>query len=239
MPNKSATDKIGEAAGVNFIDAACAVTTETRDDPVCGKKGVFVAQAQGQVRMPDGSWRKSTVEAYEFDPVLRAMLDCNADELTEETGRTYKTRKGVPLGRAILEYIKVGRQRAATGARLRVIRQITGMPCSFNKADIGRPMKFVRIAQDTSYILQTPEGRAMATAQALGFDAAALFGAKKPALESGACAFPRKGQGSAEHPGGMERRLLWFSPINASRCAAFRHIGCRAAACLYKSGQSG
>jgi hypothetical protein len=36
--------------------------------------------------------------------------------------------------------------------------------------------------QNTDYILKTPEGRAMATAKALGVDVAALFGARKPAL---------------------------------------------------------
>jgi hypothetical protein len=36
--------------------------------------------------------------------------------------------------------------------------------------------------QNTEYILKTPEGRAMATAKALGVDVAALFGSRKPAI---------------------------------------------------------
>jgi hypothetical protein len=174
MPNKASTDRIGEACGVQFIQAACRVTAEIRDDTLCGKRTVYRAEAQGKVRMPDGSWRTSTVDEYEFDPVLRAMLDKNITELNEQTKKT--------VGRTILEYTKVARQRAATGARLRVIRQLTGMPAAFEKADSAKPFVFTRVVQNTGYILQTPEGRAMATAQALGVDVAALFGAKKPAL---------------------------------------------------------
>ncbi|MDR2150102.1 MAG: hypothetical protein LBO67_04675 [Spirochaetaceae bacterium] len=118
MPNKAATDRIGEACGVQFIQATCQVSTEICDDDICGKRTVFRAEAQGKVRMPDGSWRTSTVDEYEFDPVLRAMLDKNVTELNEQTKKT--------VGRTILEYTKVARQRAATGARLRVIRQLTG-----------------------------------------------------------------------------------------------------------------
>jgi hypothetical protein len=186
MPNKAATDRIGEACGVQFIQAACRVIAETRDDPICGKRTVYCAEAQGKVRMPDGSWRASTVDEYEFDPVLRAMMDKNVTELNAETRRI--------IGRAIMEYTKVGRQRAATGARLRVIRQLTSMPAAFEKADVAKPFVFTRVVQNTSYILQTPEGRAMATAQALGVDVASLFGGRK-ALAGEAAAAPAGNDG--------------------------------------------
>jgi hypothetical protein len=171
MPKKTATDRIGEACGIQFIQSACRVISESRDDPPCGKRTVFRAEAQGKIRMPDGSWRFSTVDEYEFDPVLRAMLDNSVTELNETTRRS--------IGKAILEYTKVARQRAATGARLRVIRQLTGMPSAFEQKDAAKPMVFTRIVQNTSYILNTPEGRAMATAQALGVDMATLFGGRK------------------------------------------------------------
>ena len=174
MPNKAATDRIGEACGVQFIQSACRVTAETRDDELCGKRTVYRAEAQGKVRMPDGSWRTSTVDEYEFDPVLRAMLDKNITELNEKSRPV--------IARIILEYTKVARQRAATGARLRVIRQLTGMPAAFEKADAIKPFVFTRIVQNTDYILKTPEGRAMATAQALNMDVASLFGAKRAEL---------------------------------------------------------
>lgn len=171
MPNRSVTDRIGEAAGVQFV--AGDVRAETRDDEIAGKRTVFVATAQGKVRMPDGSWRLSTPEEYEFDPTLRAMLDKKIDYITD-------SNRGV-FARTALEYTKVARQRAATGARLRVIRQLTGMPVSFSADDIKKPMVFTRIVQNTAHILDTKEGRLMATAQALGTDISALlFGKNAP-----------------------------------------------------------
>ena len=170
MPNRAATDRIGEAKGIQFIQSACRVITEIRDDQQCGKRTVYRAEAQGKIRMPDGSWRESTVDEYEFDPVLRAMLDKNVNELTPQTKPT--------VARTIMEYTKVARQRAATGARLRVIRQLTDIPTAFEPADALKPMVFTRIVQNTSYILNTEAGRFMATAQALGMDMSALYGKK-------------------------------------------------------------
>jgi hypothetical protein len=171
MPNKAATDRIGEACGIQFIQAGCRVNAETREDSLCGKRTVYCAEAQGKIRMPDGSWRTSTVDEYEFDPVLRAMLDMKITELNSQTKPVVANK--------ILEYTKVARQRAATGARLRVIRQLTGMPAAFEKAESSKPFVFTRIVQNTDYILKTPEGKAMATAQALGVDMSTLFGGRK------------------------------------------------------------
>ena len=78
-----------------------------------------------------------------------------------------------------MEYTKVARQRAETGARLRVIRELTNMPTAFSADDAKKPLVFGRFAQNTDYILQTKEGRAMASAQALGVDVASLFGGRK------------------------------------------------------------
>jgi hypothetical protein len=149
MPSKAVLDRIADAAGVNFIEGNCNVTTETRDDPIGGKRTVFIGRAQGKVRISDGSWREGTVEEYEFDPILRAKA---------EGGNESKQ----------LEYMKVARARASTGARLRVIRQLTGMPVTFTEQELTKPLVFSRIVQNTDYILATPEGRQMAVATALG-----------------------------------------------------------------------
>lgn len=168
MPSKAVVDRIGEAAGVDFIAANCGVKTESRDDDI-GKRTVFVGFAQGRARLPDGSWRQSSIEEYEFDPLLRAQLDGKGEP---DTRRKY------------LENVKVGRQRASTGARVRVIRQITGMPVTFTQADIARPLVFSRIVQNTDYILGTKEGRVMAIAAATGLSAQ-MYGAKEAGLEAG------------------------------------------------------
>jgi hypothetical protein len=182
MPKKEIVDRIGEASGIIFTRGE--TKTSTIEDANCGRRTVYVGIAQGKVRMPDGSWRESSLCDYEFDPTLRAMLDYDVTELNETTKKKQRTDKygksyGSTLARAILEYQKVACQRANTGARLRVIRELVGMPIAFTAEEIAQPVVFSRIVQNTSYILQTPEGRAMATAQALGVDVAALFGGKK------------------------------------------------------------
>ena len=178
MPKREFIDRIGEAAGIVFNDVRG--HTETIDDPATGKSLVFVGNAQGKVRTSDGSWRTSSLQEYDWDPTLRAMLDCNVTELTPTTRKQRKKDKWGKEGKStdelIMEYKKHGKQRAQTGARLRVIRELTGMPTALTAEQISKPLVFVRIVQNTSYILGTPEGKAMATAQALGVDMAALFG---------------------------------------------------------------
>jgi hypothetical protein len=184
MPKKEIVDRIGEASGIVFIMGR--TTTQTLEDDACGKRTVYTGLAQGKIRMSDGTWRTSSVCDYGFDPTLRAMLDYDVTELTAQTKTKRKAYEGkeygAPLAKTILEYQKVAVQRANTGARLRVIRELLGMPIAFSEDELSKPLYLGRIVQNTSYILQTPEGRAMATAQALGLDVAALFGARKPAI---------------------------------------------------------
>jgi hypothetical protein len=178
MPKREIVDRIGEATGLIFIHEGCKTWTETYDDDIAGKRMVYVSEQQAKKRMSDGSWRTSSVQAYEFDPVMRAMLDYNVTELNAQTKQT-KNKWGKTLAQTILEYTKVARQRAETGARLRVIRELTNMPTAFSADDAKKPLVFGRFAQNTDYILQTREGRAMASAQALGVDVASLFGGRK------------------------------------------------------------
>jgi len=179
MPKREIVDRIGEASGIDFVFGE--VRNITVEDDTCGKRTVFTAVAQGRKLMPDGSYRTSSKCDYEFDPVLRAMLDYDVTELNEQTKQRRKTNSkgeayGSTLARYILELQKVAAQRANTGARLRVIRELVGMPVAFTKDELGKPLYFGRIVQNTDYILKTPEGRTMATAKALGMDISALFG---------------------------------------------------------------
>jgi hypothetical protein len=182
MPKREVVDRIGESSGIDFILGE--TKSNTVHDDTCGKRTVYTAYAQGRRLLPDGSWRTSSRCDYEFDPVLRAMLDYDVTELTEATKQKQrKDRAGRPYGstlaRYILELQKVAAQRANTGARLRVIRELVGIPIAFEGNDLDKPLYFGRIVQNTDYILKTPEGRNMATAKALGLDVAALFGAKR------------------------------------------------------------
>ena len=184
MPNRSMVDRIGEASGIVFTSGDTKIVTVNDDD--AGRHPIYIATAQGKVRMPDGTWRMSSVAHYEFDPTLRAMLDYKVTKITSETkNRRRLDDKGVEktfgntLAEAILEYQKTARQRANTGARLRVIRELVSMPISFSEEQIKKPVVFGRIVQNTSYILTTKEGRMMATAQALGVDMSGIFGGQK------------------------------------------------------------
>jgi len=183
MPKKEMVDRIGEAAGVIFVSGT--TSAQTLEDDMCGRRTVYIGTAQGKVRMPDGTWRTSSICEYEFDPTLRAMDDYDVTELTPETKKRRKIKDGKELtwgdnlAQAIMDYQKTARQRANTGARLRVIRELVGLPTALTPEQVAKPVVFGRIVQNTSYILQTPEGRAMATAQALGVDVSSLFGGKK------------------------------------------------------------
>ncbi len=187
MPKRETVDRIGEASGVIFTKGETRILTV--EDPSCGKHSVYIGSAQGKVRMPDGTWRTSSICDYEFDPTVRAMLDYKVTELTAETKSKRKEWRdkdtqqsksyGNTLAESILEYQKTARQRANTGARLRVIRELVGMPIALTGEQITKPVVFGRIVQNTSYILQTPEGRTLATAQALGVDVSAIFGGQK------------------------------------------------------------
>lgn len=160
LPNRAVVDRIAEASGIDFIPEQCQVTTRKEDD-FLGKRTIHIGHAQGRVRLPDGSWRHSAVEEYEWDPLLRAEMDARGDDSKKR--------------RLTLEFMKVSAQRAATGARLRVIRALTGIPATFTESEIKKPMVFSRIVQNTDYILGTKEGRTMAIAAATGL-AGQLFG---------------------------------------------------------------
>lgn len=181
VPGKSAIDKIAEAAGVSFIGDNCTVVAEDRKDQILGERTVFVGRAQGKIRTTDGSMRESSVCEYEFDPVGRVYEDF---KLWDDTAKKKVTKDPwdekyrTEVNQQILENMKVGRQRANTGARLRVIRELIGMPNGFYKTEIETMgLRFGRVIQNTDFILQTPEGKILASCQALNMDAAKIFGA--------------------------------------------------------------
>lgn len=154
---KEVCDRIADASGITFT-MADSVSERALEEPGLGLpvRTIFVGRAQGKTRLPDGSWRESAPETYAFDYTAKARAEAGTDDL--------KFKK------LAMEYYKAGPMRAATGARLRVIRQLTGMPTAFPPAEIGPGKAFVfsRIIQNTDYILSTPEGRKMAIAMATG-----------------------------------------------------------------------
>ena len=156
MPKGHQTDRIGEAAGVAFLDKNCGTRTEMVDGNTA-----YVGFAQGKKRMPDGTWRTSSICEYEFNPVLRAEEDILRDK-----GDKFKDENKRKL--QMLTYKKFGRARASTGARLRVIRELTGMQTSFKRDQLQKSMVFCRIAVNTDLLLADPKTREVALEAALG-----------------------------------------------------------------------
>ena len=155
MPKGYQTDRIGEASGIVFLE-----NCGTRVEEVDGDTA-YVGFAQGKKRMPDGTWRPSSVCEYEFNPVKRAEED-----FLKDTQGNYKTENQKKIH--LLGLQKFGRQRANTGARLRVIRELTGMPISFKADQLQRAMVFSRVAVNTDLFLSDPEMREAAIKVALG-----------------------------------------------------------------------
>ena len=156
QPKGHQIDRIGEAAGISFLTENCGTRTETVDGNT-----VYVGFAQARKRLPDGTWRISSICEYEFNPVKRA----EEDVLKDSKGK-YGNEKERKL--LLLTYQKFGRQRADTGARLRVIRELTGMPISFKPQEIQKAMVFSRVAINTDALLADPEMRQAAIKLATG-----------------------------------------------------------------------
>ncbi len=159
MPKGHQTDRIGEAAGIDFLQQNCG----TRAEQIDGNTA-YVGFAQGRKQMPDGTWRTSSICEYEFNPVLRAEEDFLRDAQKSQPKYTEQMKKALHL----LELKKFGRARASTGARLRVVRELTGMPIAFKPEQIKRAMVFCRIAVNTDLLLADPATREAAVKAALG-----------------------------------------------------------------------
>jgi hypothetical protein len=201
-PKRHTIDRIGEAAGISFVAEQCKNRVEMRDDPIGGKRQVFVSEQQGKIRMPDGSWKTSSLNSYEFDPVLRALEDQKLNSISDypisyqpsKKGKDGSTYRGKSTGLIILENNKRGRQMAETGARLRVIKELTAMPTALTREEASHPLTFGRWVQNTDYLLSTREGRLLAAAQATGTQelVAALYGKQAlPDLAGGQMPDPR------------------------------------------------
>ena len=153
MPSREKTDQISAAAGISFVEEACSVTKIER----C----VWVGRAVARRMARDGSAPQMVAE-YEWDAELRA----------EENA---KATSGAKYERELMQARKFGRQRADTGARLRVIRMLAGIPTAFRQADLKRPLVLARCSRDTEAMMKEPALRELLVRQMAG-SAADVFG---------------------------------------------------------------
>ena len=154
-PGKSLINKIGSASGVEFLPSI-------KTDPEYGDEiinpdgsrlrkqcGVTIV-VQGRKMRPDGSWQYSSPCPYTFNWDDRAELDFLADE---EAGKG-KYNSPIKKRKHVLELKKFGTQRASTGAQLKVIRELTGMPTAFKEQELtqsGWKMSFSQIIKSEKH----------------------------------------------------------------------------------------
>ena len=160
MPDRSATDRISAAAGITFHEDGCGVTKIDR----C----VWVGRATASRMERDGSVRQMTAE-YEWDAELRAEEIADKPAV-EWVNRQKRERPKTDTDRAadLLQMRKFGRQRADTGARMRVIRMLTGIPTAFKREDAAKPLVLHRCSRDTEAMMADPALREMLVKQMLG-----------------------------------------------------------------------
>lgn len=126
-PKKETLDRFAQAAGINFNTTA--ETTRKEGD------GCYVGTAQGMVLGPDGKWQMGPVCEYEFDVDVRleeSKLNGKPDwenKIGNKPGRREMTPNELALER--IQFQKVGRQRANTGARSRATLSLLGMQTGF------------------------------------------------------------------------------------------------------------
>ncbi len=153
MPKSHYVDRMSKAAGISFVAEQCGTRKEGPD--------TWVGRAQGKIRLPDGSWRTSSVQEYEFDVEVRSQED-----FAKDTKSQYKAE--IAQKKHILELRKFARARASTGARLRVIRELTGTPTAFLPDQMQRAMVFSRVSVNSDLLLSDPATAAAAVHHALG-----------------------------------------------------------------------
>lgn len=135
MPARDTTDRIASAAGIVFV--ACRV--EKID------KMVWVGHARAKRMQRDGTWAEAEA-SYEWDAELRA----------EELATRGRDKTDLDRARDLLQMRKFGHQRADTGARMRVIRVLAGIPTAFSKADVRKPLVVHRAQLDAPAMMADP-----------------------------------------------------------------------------------
>lgn len=125
MPRKETLDKFASAAGVSYNEAAESTRMEG--------EGCYVGRSQAMVMGPDGKMILGSACEYEFDVETRTTemeLNGKADwDNKDARGRPGKVAySDLELKKERINFRKVGRQRANTGARNRATVSILGMP---------------------------------------------------------------------------------------------------------------
>lgn len=128
MPRKETLDKFVQAAGISFNQTA----ESTRKEG----EGCYIGMAQAMAMGPDGKWIFGPICDYEFDCDVRVeemKLNGKPDwEHKDDRGRPrIREYTEKELAQERVQFRKVGRQRANTGARSRATLAVLGMQTGF------------------------------------------------------------------------------------------------------------
>ena len=160
MPARDATDRIAAAAGVQFVESGCSV--EKLDAMT------WVGRATAKRMNRDGTWTPAVAE-YEWDASLRAEEIAGKDAVEwVNRQKTYRPKTDADRAWDLLQMRKFGRQRADTGARMRVIRILAGIPTAFKKEDVRRPLVVHRASLDARAMAADPAVRGLLVEKMLG-----------------------------------------------------------------------
>ena len=159
VPARSAIDKVGDAAGVTFDARLCGTRKE-------GPR-LWVGRAVGRRRNPDSSWRTVSGE-YEWDVDVREAEARDRLEAQVRNGKIKPQDVAPRLAAEVQQMMKFGRARADTGARLRVIRMLTGMKTAFARGELDRPFVLARFSVNAEALMADPDMRQRLVDQALG-----------------------------------------------------------------------
>jgi hypothetical protein len=169
-PKKETIDQFGIAAGVSYNTMA----ESTRRDG-----NAFVGRSQGMTMGPDGQPIMGDVCEYEFDPELRAEEDILKNPAKYGTDSAKRLK--------VLEYSKMGRQRANTGARSRATLSVLGIQTGFKDLKPQEVFLFSRVMINT-------KNKMVAEAQlaAISGHAQSLYGPKAPQAIAAPTGEPRR-----------------------------------------------
>lgn len=139
QPNADATRRLLEAGSIDIISTE----TERTGDYI------WMSTVWGRKRNPDGTWRPAH-GSYEFDANVRA----------EELRLQMKGKSEIEIEKEVLKLKKFGSQRANTGATLRMIRAITGLPTSFeNPKELEKSFVLYRFILNMEVLFADPVAR--------------------------------------------------------------------------------
>lgn len=178
-PKKETLDKFASAAGISFN----ALHETTR------KEGsAYIGTTQAMVMGPDGKMQSGAPCEYEFDTEVR-LEELRLAGKSEWVNREKKNREYTEreLAQERVQLMKVGRQRANTGARSRATLMMLGMQTGFkNLFDKDAPDSATKVFLFSRIIVNAKnEMVARALLQGMSGAALSLYGTPPPQQISG------------------------------------------------------